>query len=113
MMPATTSITIVQVAAEKNSRSASELARIGQREQIAQAAYRLDHVDAELLADATDEDLDRIGVPIEVLIVKVLDELGARHHAAGVMHQIGEQTIFVRGELDRVAIDRHAPGTGV
>src|SRR5215813_4646123 len=113
MMPATTSITIVQVAAEKNSRSASELARIGQREQIAQAAYRLDHVDAELLADAADEDLDGVGVTIEVLIVEVLNELRARHHAAGMMHQIGQQAVFVRGELDRVAVDRHTPGAGV
>src|SRR5262249_27005942 len=105
-MPATTSITTGQVAAEKNRRSASELARIGHCEQIAQAAHRLDHVDTELLANAADEDFDRVRVAVEILVVEMLDQLGARYHAAGVMHQIGQQAVLVRGELDRVAVDR-------
>src|SRR5262249_20182857 len=112
-MPATTSITTVQAAAERNNRSASELARIGQCEQVAEAPYRLDHVDAELLANPSDEDLDGVGVAIKILIVKVLDQLGARHHAAGVMHEIGEQPIFVRGELDRIAVYRDAAGARI
>jgi len=29
------------------------------------------------------------------------------------MHEVGEQPIFVRGELDRIAIHRDAPGAGV
>src|SRR5262249_31173598 len=89
----------------KNSRNASELARIGKREQVAQPPYRLDHVDTQLLADAADEDLDRVGIAVEVLIVKVLDELRARHHAAGVMHEISQQPILMRRELDGIAID--------
>src|SRR4051794_30713687 len=98
-MPATTSITTVQAAAEKNSRSASELARIGQCQQVTQPPHRLDHVDTELLANSSDEDLDGIGVAIKILIVEVLDQFSARHHAAGVVHEICEQPIFVRGEL--------------
>src|SRR5215467_13249322 len=112
-MPATTSITTVQVAAEKNSRSASELARIGQCQQIPQAPYRLDHVDPQFLANAADKDLDRVGVAVEILIVKMLDQFGARHHATGVMHEVSEQSIFMRGELDRIAVDRDAPGSRI
>src|SRR5712672_508352 len=106
-------MTTVQVAAEKNNQSARELARIGRREQIAEAAHGLDHVDAELLADAADEDLDRVGVPVEILVVQVLDQLRARDDPAGVMHEISQQPVFVRGELDRIAIDADAAGAGV
>src|SRR5215470_4439855 len=112
-MPATTSITTVQAAAEKNSRSASELARIGQCEQVTQPPHRLDHVDAELLANPSDEDLDGVGVAIKILVVKVLDQLRTRHHAAGMVHEIGEQSIFVRGELDRIAVHGDPPGARV
>src|SRR5262249_16871312 len=101
----------VEAVAETNRRSASELARIARRsEQVAEAAHRLDHVDAELLADTADEHLDRVRVAIEVLIVEVLDQLGARHHPAGVVHQIGEQPILVRCELDGRSIDGDAAG---
>ena len=96
-----------------NRRSASELARIGRREQITEAAHGLDHVDAELLADAADEHLDGIEVAVEILVVEMLDQFGARHHAAGVMHQIGQQPVLVRGELDRIAVDGDAAGAGV
>src|SRR5438105_3196780 len=103
----------VQTVAERNSRSASELARIGRREEIAEAAHGLDDVDAKLLADAADKHLDGVAVAIEVLIVEVLDQFGARHHAAGMMHQIRQQPIFVTGELDRIAVDGDAAGAGV
>ena len=43
----------------------------------------------------------------------MLDQFGARHHAPGVMHQIGEQPVFVAGELDRIAVDRDAAGARV
>src|SRR6185436_1396509 len=112
-MPATTSITTVQAAAEKNNLSASELARIGQCQQVTQPPYRLNHVNAELLANPSDEDLDGVGIAIKVLVVEMLDQLGARHHATCVVHEIGEQPIFMRRELDRIAVDRDAPGAGV
>src|SRR5215471_3413181 len=113
-MPVTTRITTVQVVAEKKSRSASELRRIARgSEHIAEPAHGLDDVDAELLAHAADEDLDGVGVAVEILIVEMLDQLAARHHAACMMHQIGEQAIFVRGELDRIAVDRHTAGARI
>ena len=85
----------------------------GGAEEVAEPAHGLDHVDAELLADAADEHLDGVGVAVEVLVVEVLDQLGARHHAAGMVHEVGEQPVFVGGELDRIAVDRDAPGAGV
>src|SRR3954464_7379559 len=113
-IPVTTRIITVQVVAEKKSRRASELRRIARRsEEIAKSPHGLDDVDAELLANAPDEDFDGVGIPIEVLVVEMLDQLAARHHAAGMVHEIREQTIFVRGELDRVAVDADAAGAGV
>src|SRR5438067_3049590 len=104
-MAVTARMTTVQAAAEKNRRSASELARIGRGEHVAEPAHSLDHLDAELLADASHEDLDRIRVAVEILVVKVLDQFGTRDHAASVVHEIGQQPVFVRSELDRIAVD--------
>src|SRR5712671_1706849 len=113
-MPVTTRIKTVQVVAEKKRRRASELRRIARRrEQVAEPAYGLDDVDAELLANAADEDLDGVGVAVEVLVVKMLDQLAARDHAAGMVHEVGQQPILVTGELDRVAVDGHAAGAGI
>src|SRR5262249_39277866 len=107
-------MTTVQTVAEKNSRSASELARLARRsEEIAEPANRLYDVDAQLLANSPHEYFDRIGITVEILIVEMLDELRARHHAPGMMHKIGQQAVFVRGELDRIAVDRHAAGAGI
>src|SRR3569623_2321853 len=58
-------------------------------QEIAEAADGLDDVDVELLADAADEDLNGVGVAVEILVVEMLDELGARHHAPRMMHQVG------------------------
>src|SRR5882762_5475663 len=114
MTPLANRMTTVQAVADTNSRSASELARIGGGcEKVAEAAHGLDDVDAELLADAADEDLDGVGIAVEVLVVEMLDQLAARHHPAGMMHEIGQEPIFVGGELDRIAVDAHAPGAGV
>ncbi len=60
-----------------------------------------------------DKDLDGVGVAVEILIVKMFDEFGSRNDAALVMHQIGEQPVFERCELDRLAIDRNPPASGV
>src|ERR1700688_579878 len=111
-MPVMTRMTTAQAVAERKRRSARELARIlnhafflrmnlpenrshfsgscaGWREQITEAAHGLDDFDPEFLADAADEHFDGVAIAIEVLIVKMLDQLGARDHAPGVMHQIG------------------------
>src|SRR5271156_3476471 len=106
MMPVESRMTTVQAVADRNSRSASELARIARRrEEVAEAAHGLDDLDPELLADAPDEDLDGVGIAIEVLVVEMLDQFGARHHPPGVMHQVGQQAVFVGGELDRRTFD--------
>ena len=43
----------------------------------------------------------------------MVDEFAARHDAAGVMHEIGEQPVFVAGQLHRLAIDGDAPDARV
>jgi len=40
---------------------------------IAEAAHGLDHVDADLLAQPADEDLDGVRIAIEVLVIEMLD----------------------------------------
>src|SRR5215467_10571240 len=114
MMPVATRMTTVHAVADKNRRSASELARIGRRrQQVTEATHGLNDLDAELLADTADEHLDGIGIAVEVLVVKMLDKLGARHNPAGMMHQVGQEPILVRGQLDRRASDRDPPGAAV
>src|SRR5215471_5832916 len=68
---------------------------------VAHAPHRLDHVDAHLLAQASNKHLDRIGIAVEILVVEMLDELRARDHLAHVVHEIGKQPELVRGELQR------------
>src|ERR1700692_114312 len=112
-MPVTMRITPVQAVAHRNRRSASELARIGRREQIPETAHGLDHVNAELFADAADKYFDGIGIAIEILVVEMLDKFGAGNDAAGVMHQVGQQPVFVRGEFYGIAVDSDASGAGI
>ena len=52
-------------------------------------------------------------VAVEILLVKMLDDLAARDDAPSMMHEIGQQAIFVARELDRRVIDRDAPGARV
>ena len=58
-------------------------------EKIAEAAHGLDDVDAELLAQAADEHLDGVRIPVEILVVEVLGQFAPRDDAAGMVHQIG------------------------
>src|SRR4051794_3860066 len=104
-----TSMMTVQAAADKNNLSASELVRIWHIQEVTEPAHRLNHIHAELFSNTADEYLDRIGVAIEVLVVEMFDQFGTRHHAAGMVHEIGQQPVFVRGQLDRIAIDAHPP----
>src|SRR6476469_7738394 len=109
MAPAIGSTSRFQAAAVAKSRNASELVVIALlRQPVAQAADGLDHVRRDLLAQPADEHLDGIGIAVEVLLVQMLDELGARHHALVVMHEIGEQPVLVGGELDRLATESDA-----
>src|SRR5215510_2627950 len=110
--PATASTSRTHAAAVTNRRSASELGFID-GEAVAKPPYGLDHVGRDLLAQAADEHLDGVGVAVEVLLVEVLDQLAAGHHALVVVHEIGEQPVLVRGELDGLAIEGDAGGLGV
>src|SRR5690242_14274572 len=100
MMPASGSTSSVQMADVAKRRNASDLSFIGSTAHaVAEAAYGLDHVGRNLLAQAADEHLDGVAVAIEVLLVEMLDQLRARYDAAAVMHEIGEQAVLVRREL--------------
>src|SRR5437763_12622975 len=101
MAPASGSTSRFQAAAVAKSRNASELVVIALlRQPVAQAADGLNHLRRDLLAQPADEHLDGVGVAVEVLLVEMLDQLGARHHALVVMHQGGEQAVLARGWLD-------------
>src|SRR5688500_4847714 len=76
-------------------------------ERITQPADGRDHIRSELLPDARDENLDRVGIAVEILVVNMLDQLGTGNDLALVMHQIGEQFIFLGGELHRLPIEGH------
>src|ERR1700731_3576000 len=43
----------------------------------------------------------------------MLDYLAARYDPPRMMHQIGQQPVFVRGKLDRVAVDRCPARAGI
>src|SRR5207237_4778181 len=55
---------------------------------VAEAAHRLDQRDSELAPQPRDEDLDRVGVTLEVLCIDVLGQLALRDDAPAVVHQI-------------------------
>src|SRR4029079_11237491 len=114
MKAGTGSTTSVHAAAEANSLNARELSLIVRvREAVAEPADSLDEIDGKLLAQASDEHLDGVGVAVEILLVEMLDQLGARDDALPVHHEISEHAIFVGGELDRAAVQRHPRGLGV
>src|SRR5207248_5457434 len=112
--PVANRISTGQAVAETNSRSASELVRIARRcQEISEPPDGLDDIDPDLLANAADEHLDSIGIAVEILIVEMLHQLGARHYAPGVVHQVRLQPVFVRREFDWIAFDRHPAGARV
>src|SRR3990170_3527250 len=106
--------TRLHAAADANSRKARELGLIWMvREAIAKPPDGLDQIYGKLLAQAPDEHLDRVRVAIEILLVEMLDELGAGDDALPVQHEIMEHPVFVGGELDRLPVDRHSRSPGV
>src|SRR6476469_182070 len=72
-------------------------------EAVTEAADGGDDVSAELLADACDEDLDRVRIAVEILVVDMLDKLGPAHHLALVVHEVGKELVLLRRELHRLA----------
>src|SRR5665647_737813 len=85
----------------------------GRRQKVTETPHRLDDVDVKLLADAADEHFDGIGVAVEILVVEMLDQFGARHHAPGVVHEISQKPILMRSHLDRIAGYADPPGAGI
>src|SRR3990167_10301151 len=102
-------------------RACSESARLATRgafatlfatrdsEPITAATDRLDRLQfafrIELLAQAADEDLQHIGITIEILLVNVLGQVGLGHQLAGMQHQVLEHLVFVAGQIHAGAID--------
>src|SRR4051812_16837147 len=82
-------------------------------EAVAKAADGGDDVSAEFLADSGHEHFDRVRIPVEVLVVDMLNELGSAHHLALVVHEVGEELVFLRGELHRLASLGHLAGARV
>src|SRR5665213_4243103 len=116
MTPAATSAITLHSEAAAIRRKASESVlsiRARRDHAIAEATHGLDDVDRQLLAQPADEDLDGVGIAVEVLVVEVFDQLGARHHAVAMVHQVFEHAVFVGGELDRIAVDGHAAAATV
>src|SRR6185369_4921414 len=80
---------------------------------VAKPADGGDDVRAQFLADSGDEHLNRVRIAIEILVVNVLDQLGATDHLALVVHEVGEELVLLRGELDRLAALGHFAGARV
>src|SRR4029453_13460277 len=74
------------------------------RQSVTLPAYRANRIElpfrVELLPEPADENLDHVAVPVVVLLVKVIGELGFRDDAPSVDHQIFEQAGPERRELD-------------
>src|SRR6185295_5168399 len=106
MRPPATSASTVHTAAAAIRRNASELSLIalGRRivETIAETAHGLNQIGVELLAQAADKHLDRVGVAIEILLIEMFDQFRARHDLALVMGEIGQQAVFQARQLDGV-----------
>src|SRR5579872_620961 len=82
-------------------------------QQIAKSPHLLDDIDIQLLADTADKNFNRVRVAIEILVVEMLDQFGARDHAPRVVHQIRQQAVFMRRHLDWIASYADAAGAGV
>src|SRR3546814_12302449 len=82
-------------------------------EAVSEAADCGDDIGPKLLPYAGDENLDRVRITVEILIVDMLDQFGAGNHLALVVKQIAEQLVFLGVQLHRLAVQRHAAGTGV
>src|SRR3546814_12435500 len=98
---------MLQTAAPTTSRRARELSRIRLREAVSQPARRADEIVADLLAQPSDEDLDRIGVAVEILLVQMFDQFRAGYDPAAVVGEVGEEPVFRPGPAALLAVDGH------
>src|SRR4029079_15348539 len=118
-IPAVTSTMRLSTAADSASRNEREFSLNGLSriirfgDAISHAADGMEDVDAEFLAQPPDKHFDGVRAAVEILVVEMLDQFGARHDLALVVHQLGEQAKLERGQLDGIAIDRDAGALGV
>ena len=64
-------------------------------------------VRVELPTKVGDIAFDDTGVPIEVVLPDVIEDLGLRQHAVGIQHQIAQEFEFGRGEINRDRAQEH------
>src|ERR1700730_12227261 len=69
------------------------------RQQVTQSPHGLNDIDFQLLADAADKHFNGVGVAVEILVIQVFHQFGARDHAPGMVHEIFQQPVLVRGHL--------------
>src|SRR3990167_795428 len=86
---------------------------VGIVEAVTEATDGRYHISAQLLANPGDEDLDRIRIAVEILIVDMLDQFGSADYFALVVHQVAQQLVFLRRQLDRLACAGDAAGTRI
>src|SRR5205823_14826380 len=60
--------------------------------------HGLDRVCSELPAQSRDEDLHGVGIAVRTLGVNVIGQLGRRHDAAAVVHEVRQHAILVTGQ---------------
>src|SRR5262249_39165500 len=76
-------------------------------ERVAGATHGADRIDVvaaiERLAQPPDVDVDGALVDVDLAAPDPVEQLLAREHAAGPLHQKLEQAIFGRPEIDRAA----------
>src|SRR6202051_3641277 len=61
----------------------------------------------DLRAQPRNVDIDDIGLRVEVVVPDVLEQHRARHHLAGMLHEIFEQAEFTRLQHDLALPARH------
>src|SRR5688572_17853928 len=66
------------------------------RQYITEAAARLDEARAQFLAHAPDQNLDRVRFAVAVFALKLFGEFVLRHDAAGIVHHVGDEPVFLR-----------------
>ena len=67
----------------------------------------------DLSAQVTHVDIDDVGHPLEALVPHVIEYHGPREYTAGRAQEIFEQRVFLRGEVDPVAVAPHLLGQSI
>src|SRR6266850_5754999 len=101
------------VAYHSASRSPNARVKTGLRsEDIAHAADRVQQLLLErpidLLAQPADEDVDDVGLRVEIVFPHVRQDHRLRDDASGVAHHVFEQRELTRAKVDRLAVARDA-----